>query len=214
MFLLFQGKVFFFQRLTLKGIWTLMTTTKLLLVPIVICNKAFLTNCSLRYLTCENFSSQTSHRCSVLASSCSRLCLYRLFLYRNVFLQSGHECVLSPCIQIVTNLKVYFTSYSSLIFRPWISHIYYVFAVPRKGIFFSKANIERHMNAHDNNKTWVLGLSLPGILTVKKCLQNWWVSTQWIYANNEVWYVGASLNYLVLLVFPFFKLYNCINLPL
>ena len=51
--------------------------------------------CFLRYLTCENFLSQTSHRCSVLASSCSRLCLYRLFLYRNVYLQSGHECLLS-----------------------------------------------------------------------------------------------------------------------
>ncbi len=39
---------YFFQRLTLEGIWTLITITKLLFVPIVICNKAFLTNSELK----------------------------------------------------------------------------------------------------------------------------------------------------------------------
>ena len=38
------------------------------------------------------------------------------------------QCV---CIKIVTSLKVYFTSYSSLFVRPCISHIDYVFVVPR-----------------------------------------------------------------------------------
>ena len=50
---------------------------------------------------------------------------------------------------------------------------------------------------------FVWTVSLPGILNVQKCLQNWRVSTQWMYANNEVWYVDPSLNYLVLLVFLF-----------
>jgi hypothetical protein len=38
------------------------------------------------------------------------------------------QCV---CIKIVTSLKVYFTSYSSLFVRPCISHIDYVFVVSR-----------------------------------------------------------------------------------